>query len=67
MTSPPGWGCERAIEHQLDAYGLRPTVDHVQGDMAVLASEVIARQKAGQPVVYYDGWLKEAEKAAGDP
>jgi glycine betaine/proline transport system substrate-binding protein len=50
---PPGWGCERAIEHQLDAYKLRPTVNHVQGDMAVLASEVIARYRAGKPVIYY--------------
>ena len=23
---PPGWGCELAIEHQLDAYKLRPSI-----------------------------------------
>jgi glycine betaine/proline transport system substrate-binding protein len=50
---PPGWGCERAIEHQLTAYGLRPTVEHVQGDMAVLAADVIARYNEGKPVLYY--------------
>ncbi|WMS41330.1 glycine betaine/L-proline ABC transporter substrate-binding protein ProX [Acuticoccus sp. MNP-M23] len=50
---PPGWGCERAIEHHLDAYELRDTVDHVQGDMAVIASEIIARHASGDPVVYY--------------
>jgi len=50
---PPGWGCERVIEHQLTAYGLRPTVNHVQGDMAVLASDVINRYKEGKPVIYY--------------
>jgi glycine betaine/proline transport system substrate-binding protein len=50
---PPGWGCERVIEHQLTAYGLRPTVNHVQGDMAVLASDVINRYKEGKPVLYY--------------
>ncbi len=27
----PGWGCELVIEHQLDAYGLRETVEHDQG------------------------------------
>ncbi|WP_432288488.1 glycine betaine ABC transporter substrate-binding protein [Aminobacter sp. BA135] len=27
----PGWGCERVIEHQLDAYGLRDTVEEKQG------------------------------------
>ncbi|MEQ3625769.1 MAG: glycine betaine/L-proline ABC transporter substrate-binding protein ProX [Celeribacter sp.] len=50
---PPGWGCERAIEHHLDEYALRDTVDHVQGDMAVIASEIIARHRSGDPVVYY--------------
>lgn len=50
---PPGWGCERAIEHQLTAYGLRPTVEHVQGDMAVLAADTIARFNEGKPVLYY--------------
>ncbi|NYZ17672.1 glycine betaine/L-proline ABC transporter substrate-binding protein ProX [Azospirillum sp. RWY-5-1] len=50
---PPGWGCERAIEHQLTAYNLRPTVEHVQGDMAVLAADTIARFKEGKPVLYY--------------
>ena len=50
---PPGWGCELAIEHHLDAYKLRPTVNHVQGDMAVLASEIIARSKSQKPVLYY--------------
>ncbi|RAH96831.1 proline/glycine betaine ABC transporter substrate-binding protein ProX [Acuticoccus sediminis] len=50
---PPGWGCERVIEHQMDAYELRPTVDHVQGDMAVIASEILARHASGEPVVYY--------------
>jgi glycine betaine/proline transport system substrate-binding protein len=50
---PPGWGCERVIEHQLTAYGLRPTVDHVQGQMAVLAADVIARYKEGKPILYY--------------
>lgn len=50
---PPGWGCERAIEHHLDAFELRDTVDHIQGDMAVIASEIIARHASGDPVVYY--------------
>jgi glycine betaine/proline transport system substrate-binding protein len=50
---PPGWGCELAIEHQLDAYKLRPTVNHLQGDIGVLASEIIARYKSDKPVLYY--------------
>jgi glycine betaine/proline transport system substrate-binding protein len=50
---PPGWGCERAIEHQLDAYGLRNTVTHHQGEFLVMAADTISRFKAGESVLYY--------------
>lgn len=49
----PGWGCEAVINHQLDAFGLRDTVNHVQGSYAAIISDTIARYKAGQPIVYY--------------
>ncbi len=49
----PGWGCEGVINHQLDAFGLRDTVNHVQGSYAAIISDTIARYKAGQPIVYY--------------
>lgn len=49
----PGWGCEQAIEHQLDAYGLRATVTHNQGSYSALIADTIARFKQGKPVLYY--------------
>lgn len=49
----PGWGCEAVINHQLDAFGLRDTVNHIQGSYAAIISDTIARYKAGQPIVYY--------------
>lgn len=49
----PGWGCERVIEHQLDAYGLRSTVAHKQGSYAALIGDAIERIKAGKPTLYY--------------
>ena len=49
----PGWGCEAVIEHQLDAYGLRPTVTHNQGSCSALIADTITRFKAGKPVLYY--------------
>lgn len=49
----PGWGCELAIEHQLDAYKLRGTVTHNQGSYSALIADTIARFKQGQPVLYY--------------
>jgi glycine betaine/proline transport system substrate-binding protein len=50
---PPGWGCERVIEHHLDAYNLRDWVEHDQGSYFALIADVIARFKEGRPVLYY--------------
>lgn len=50
---PPGWGCERVIEHQLTEYGLRDTVNHNQGAYAAIIADSIARHKQGKPIVYY--------------
>ena len=49
----PGWGCETAIEHQLDAYKLRKTVEHNQGQYSTIMADTIARYKKGQPIFYY--------------
>ncbi len=48
-----GWGGEAVVEHQLDTYGLHPTVTYVQGNYTALISETLARFKAGKPVLYY--------------
>ena len=49
----PGWGCERVIEHQLTAYGLRDTVSHRQGGYFAIIPDAIERIKAGKPTLYY--------------
>lgn len=49
----PGWGCERVIEHQLDAYGLRDTVEHDQGGYFSIIPDAIERIKEGKPTLYY--------------
>jgi Ca-activated chloride channel family protein len=48
-----GWGCEQVIEHHLDAYDLRETVEHVQGEYDQLMTETLERYEAGEPVFYY--------------
>lgn len=48
-----GWGCEAVIEHQLDAYKLRDTVTHNQGQYAAIISDTIARYQEGKPILYY--------------
>jgi len=49
----PGWGCEKVIEHHLDAYGLRDTITHNQGSYSAIIADTIARYKQGQSVLYY--------------
>lgn len=49
----PGWGCEKVIEHQLDAFDLRDTVTHNQGSYSAIIADTIARFRQGEPVFYY--------------
>ncbi|WP_295893891.1 glycine betaine/L-proline ABC transporter substrate-binding protein ProX [uncultured Vibrio sp.] len=49
----PGWGCEMVIEEQLNAYELRDTVSHNQGNYAAIIADTISRYKKGDPVLYY--------------
>lgn len=49
----PGWGCARVIEHQLDAFKLRDTVKHNQGQYSAIIAQSIARFKEGKPILYY--------------
>ncbi|AUG52721.1 glycine betaine/L-proline ABC transporter substrate-binding protein ProX [Thalassospira marina] len=49
----PGWGCEKVIEHHLDAYGLRDTVTHNQGSYSAIIADTITRYKQGEPILYY--------------
>ncbi len=50
---PPGWGCERVIEHQLSSFDLRDTVSHNQGEYGAIIAETITRYQDGQSVLYY--------------
>ena len=48
----PGWGCERVIEHHLDAYELRDHINNDKGEYFALMADTIERYKAGQPIFY---------------
>lgn len=49
----PGWGCERVIEHQMDAFGLRKTVSHNQGEYSAIMADTISRYNDGKSILYY--------------
>eukprot|EP01155_Anaeramoeba_flamelloides_P025004 Anaeramoba_flamelloidesa811970_88.p2 GENE.a811970_88~~a811970_88.p2 ORF type:complete len:325 (-),score=16.02 a811970_88:54-1028(-) len=48
-----GWGCEKVIEHQLDAFDLRGTIEHNQGEYSALIADTIANYKTGKSILYY--------------
>ncbi|HAC63176.1 MAG TPA: proline/glycine betaine ABC transporter substrate-binding protein ProX [Cyanothece sp. UBA12306] len=48
-----GWGCELIIEHHLDAYKLRDTVEHNRGQYTALLADSITRYKEGEPILFY--------------
>lgn len=50
---PPGWGCEKVIEHHMDAYDLRDTVTHNQGSYSAIIADAITRYEDGEPILYY--------------
>ncbi len=49
----PGWGCEKVIEHQLDAFKLRDNITHNQGKYSAVITNTIARYNSGKPILYY--------------
>ncbi|WP_295543197.1 glycine betaine/L-proline ABC transporter substrate-binding protein ProX [uncultured Thiohalocapsa sp.] len=50
---PPGWGCEKVIEHHMDAYDLRDTVTHNQGSYSAIIADAITRYGDDEPILYY--------------
>ena len=48
-----GWTCETVIQHQLDAFELRDTVNYVQGDYSQLMADAVTRYEQDQPVLFY--------------
>ena len=48
-----GWACELVIDHHLDAYGLKNTVEHDRGQYTALLANSITRYKQGEPIIFY--------------
>ena len=63
----PGWGCEKVIEHQLDAFGLRKTVTHNQGSYSAIIADTISRVpgRRADPVLHLDPLLDQRRAGAG--
>ncbi len=50
---PVGWGCRDVIEHHLDAYQLRETVEHDSDNYFALINQVVSKVETGKPALYY--------------
>ena len=48
-----GWACELNIDHHLEAYGLKDTVEHDRGKYTPLLANSITRYKQGESVMFY--------------
>ena len=49
----PSWGCAAIIDHHLDVYGLKETVEQVKGTYSPSIRATFDRYRSGQPVLYY--------------
>ncbi len=49
----PGWVCESIIEHHLDTYQLRDSIEHIQGDYSPLMVNTVERYDAGEPILFF--------------
>ncbi|WP_099866808.1 glycine betaine/L-proline ABC transporter substrate-binding protein ProX [Pararhizobium haloflavum] len=53
VACPPGWGCEEGIEHHLDAYGLRDTVNPIKAGYSASMADAVAAHEQGEPIFFY--------------
>ena len=48
-----GWGCNKVIEHQIEAYDLSDHINHNTGQYDAMFAEVKRRHANGESVLYY--------------
>jgi glycine betaine/proline transport system substrate-binding protein len=53
VACPPGWGCEKLIAYQMDAYGLRDSIDLIKAGYSASMADALGRYKNGQPIFFY--------------
>jgi glycine betaine/proline transport system substrate-binding protein len=53
IACPPGWGCNKVINHHLDAYFLRDYVEAIESDYQTAMTDAIRDYEAGTPIFFY--------------
>jgi glycine betaine/proline transport system substrate-binding protein len=49
----PGWACELTIDHHIEVYGLKDTVEHDRGKYTALLADAITRYNQGESVIFF--------------
>ncbi|MUM76675.1 glycine betaine/L-proline ABC transporter substrate-binding protein ProX [Pseudodesulfovibrio sp. F-1] len=50
---PPGWGCETAIAHHMEVYGLKEYVNPIKASYEAGMAGAVGAFKSGEPVFFY--------------
>ncbi len=50
---PPGWGCEKVIEHHMNVYGLKDHINPVKAAYEAGMASALGDYKSGKPVFFY--------------
>lgn len=53
VACPPGWGCEKVIAFQLDAYDLRDHIKPVKAEYSASMADAVGRFKNGKSIFFY--------------
>jgi glycine betaine/proline transport system substrate-binding protein len=53
VACPPGWGCEKVITHQIQAYGLEDDINPIKAEYSASMAAALGRYKAGKPIFFY--------------
>jgi glycine betaine/proline transport system substrate-binding protein len=53
VACPPGWGCEKVINHHMQVYNLEDHFNLIKANYSAGMAEAVIRYKSGEPIVFY--------------
>ena len=53
VACPPGWGCEKAIQHHFEVYDLENHINPIKAGYSASMAAAYGRYLAGQPVLFF--------------
>jgi len=69
VACPPGWGCEKVINHHMDAYNLRDHINPIKANYSASFSDALGRTQEGKPILFYTwtpNWTINLQKPGED-